>query len=842
MTKKRDRAVYYSDGYHGGIKGHMPFGSWPDIIQLFHKDKDWKISIEVEPVSWEYLKLHDPESYCILKNDLFSKENRDRVEIVAGSYAQPYAWNISGESNIRQLIYGIRLNKEHFPDAVLDTYAVQEPCWTSSLPQILRSLGFKRATLKDPGTAWCGYSRGINEEVVNWVGPDGSSIPCVPRYECEDLVNCWETESAQMKDEFIEKCYENGIMHPIGSQYQDLGWEAKKNLDDRVVYVTWTEYFDEIIDKPKKSWHFSQEDILCTLPWGERHLHEMTRQVRSAENKIITAEKLATMATVTANNKYPEEKFTQSWDNMMMAQHHDAWICALSRGGRENWAWLAGAQTWLVEQNCDEIISTSLLVMNEGPNSLDSNTRYVRIYNTLGVERSEVIDVHIPMSEGHNSFVLRDVNGNEVPFQYKITRETHDGIVNAVLVSFEACVPAMGHTTYAIEYKKERFDENFSDKAMKAQFIDDSTLEISTDIYNVVIDLDKGGVFKKLYHKGIDKDFCPADSEYHINEYRGYFAKLGKAMSSADNKASAKIVEDGPVKIVVVIESTISDNKLYTTITFEKGNELIDVKAHAVFNGEQWIGDPVQVDNTNDVTKRVRSHHDTFKNLHVLFPVNGDAMDLYKNAPFDVCKSRLKDTYFNSWGEIKHNIILNWIDIYDKENDTGLAIFSDHTTSYGHSEEYPVHLTFAWSGDGGFWWGKCPLKGHQVMRYAIVPHKGNWEKSLISNKSLSWNEPFVSHMSLHNETPSRSLLEVSDDHIEIAALYKEGEKLYLRLFNSSTTDRNFTLKLGFKPGKIEMIELDGRVIKELEGSSNGDTLEIPLEMQQFGLRTIVFSI
>ena len=180
-------AVHYADGYHGGLHGHMPFGCWPDILRVFRQNPEWKVSIEVEPVSWDHVRLHDPETYEALRAGMFNRERADRVEFVAGTYAQPYGWNIGGESMIRQLVYGIRLNRRHFPDMDIDTYAVQEPCWTSSLPQILRSLGFRRSTLKNPATAWAGYSAGFPAESVLWTGPDGTSIPCVPRYACEEL-------------------------------------------------------------------------------------------------------------------------------------------------------------------------------------------------------------------------------------------------------------------------------------------------------------------------------------------------------------------------------------------------------------------------------------------------------------------------------------------------------------------------------------------------------------------------------------------------------------------------------------------------------------------------------
>lgn len=45
-----------------------------------------------------------------------------------------------------------------------------------------------------------------------------------------------------------------------------------------------------------------------------------------------------------------------------------------------------------------------------------------------------------------------------------------------------------------------------------------------------------------------------------------------------------------------------------------------------------------------------------------------------------------------SWDSIKHNIVVNWVDEIAESNDIGVALFSDHTTSYAHGEDHPLSL------------------------------------------------------------------------------------------------------------------------------------------------------
>jgi alpha-mannosidase len=183
--------LYYVDGYHGGSRGHMPAGSWRDILNALRSIPQWKLSFDIEPASWDDLRREDPQAYEELRR-LFEDQSVDsRLEICNGTFAQPFGWAQGGESNIRQLIHGRDVILRHFPQAVIQTYAVQEPCWSSCLPQVLRSLGFTAAVLKNPGTAWGGYSAGFDAETVVWERPDGTANPALTRNACDNLQKEW---------------------------------------------------------------------------------------------------------------------------------------------------------------------------------------------------------------------------------------------------------------------------------------------------------------------------------------------------------------------------------------------------------------------------------------------------------------------------------------------------------------------------------------------------------------------------------------------------------------------------------------------------------------------------
>ncbi len=110
--------------------------------------------------------------------------------------------------------------------------------------------------------------------------------------------------------------------------------------------------------------------------------------------------------------------------------------------------------------------------------------------------------------------------------------------------------------------------------------------------------------------------------------------------------------------------------------------------------------------------------------------------------------------------------IVNWVDLVDEKENSGLALFSDHTMSYVHGENHPLSLVMGWGWDGGFWWGKCPLNGLQNVSYAIVPHAGRWENAALWRHTLEWSEPLLARPSSGSAgKPHPSLVRIGNEGV-----------------------------------------------------------------------------
>jgi alpha-mannosidase len=762
------------------------------------------------------------------------------------------------------LQHGLRKIREQFPTAAVSIYAVQEPCWASCLPQLLVSLGFKGASLKNASTAWGGYSSGFDAELVNWIGSDQTSIVTVPRYACEQLVNTWETEAVAASPEYVVKCVEHGITKPVGMCFQDLGWAARPRVTgDHVRHVTWQEYLLDIGHGPGKDWNFTLEDIRTTLPWGEKTLQKVAQQSRSAEVRLLMAEKMAAMASVHGGLQWPTDALGRAWEQVLWSQFHDCWITATTRSGREAWAFQVAAQTLEAEETAEILLQQAGGALSKGEDHSRSHplgAQHLRVFNTLGHEREDLVECTLAFDHHAEDFRIVDERGVDHPLQWtalrryeqvesgspdeKSTMQTASLEINAARLLFKARVPAVGFNTYSVIPLRDGRPPK-ADGLVKAYLGHDGMTVVENELYSIVLDPKRGGAIVSLVQKEVSRQLCPVGGEFLFNEYRGYFIAQARWISSTEHPATITVIEPGPVRATVRIDGEIGGCPARTMITLVAGERRIGFDVTFEFQQETWIGEPWDILPKDRMTEQHRGSHDGRWKLQALFPTRFQQKTVDKNGAFDVCRSRNINTYFQRWDEIKHNIILNWVDVRDDSQDAGLALFSEHTTAYTHGPDHPLALVLGWGGEGGFWWGKCSLLGEQRARYTLMPHRGGWQQAQLWEELAKQEEPFfaspVDGGSIVGEA-NRSLLNVSDPGVQLTAMASAGSDLEVRLFNAQTTESHCTATWNVKMSRAEMVELDGRVRSQLAVRRLPDgQMAVDLAMPPFAIRTLRFS-
>ena len=222
-------------------------------------------------------------------------------------------------------------------------------------------------------------------------------------------------------------------------------------------------------------------------------------------------------------------------------------------------------------------------------------------------------------------------------------------------------------------------------------------------------DLSQGGTIASLVDKRRQTELVDQRSERKFNEYSGFFIQENCFLSSASQQAEAVVKAEGSVCAELEIRGTIGSVTFTQTVRVLAKEPVIQVQVVFHFPEKTYIGDPHTMTPENDVQDGHRSYHDSRYKLNAWFPTAFEQVHLDKDAAYDVCRSREENTYFSTWNTIKHNVLLNWVDVTDETQ--GLAVITDHTTSYTHGKDKPLALTMAWGWDAGYWWGRRQLKG-----------------------------------------------------------------------------------------------------------------------------------
>lgn len=246
ITDMDGKYLYFVSGYHDGfvrpLEKHTP--TMGIEMERTKKYPGYTNAWEVGGSCWVRIAVNEPEYIEELKKHL--KEGT--VEITGGTWCEPFALIVSGESNIRQMFFGMKAIKENC-DYDVKIYNNQEHGTYAQMPQILRSFGLYAVSNR---TQWApyGYESAIDAEVADWVGPDGTRIWVIPRYHSMDYNNCpwddrnlqngsvtghnrvWRTE--EKFEQMLREALEHGVEFPLMTMLEDIWDKALRTQDDEM--------------------------------------------------------------------------------------------------------------------------------------------------------------------------------------------------------------------------------------------------------------------------------------------------------------------------------------------------------------------------------------------------------------------------------------------------------------------------------------------------------------------------------------------------------------------------------------------------------------------------------
>lgn len=409
MPADRRKPLYFTFGNHmhwvdrTWLWGHDVLSrSVRDMLALT-RASGARGNVNFDGVGYERLASEDPAALEELRAALSS----GAVEVVGGSYGQPYGLFQGGESNVRQRLLGVRTVRRLlgvWPRAFWE----EEFDFFPQLPQLLAGCGFQGACLF---FQWTCHSPSVPEEsapLVLWEGLDGTRLPTIPKSGL-----CLQPWSAELEDA-LEQPLVRELDAPALVQWLELlpspEWMCRSELilpplravladarfDVRPVTLSGLIAARDAASAPVR--RYTLDDVDHGVSLGKNG--DFTpRYSRTCEEQLLAAESIASLCGLFGRpypswDIYPHWELEEAWKDLCIAQHHDVHACeglcgAIGERYFEKSLGLSG-----------EVFARSLEHMAGRVDAPEGGTL---VYNALGWTR----DISLPGDAGGG--VVRDV-------------------------------------------------------------------------------------------------------------------------------------------------------------------------------------------------------------------------------------------------------------------------------------------------------------------------------------------------------------------------------------------------------------------------------------------------
>ncbi len=398
---------------------------------------------------YEYCKQDFPELYEAVERRIAE----GRWEVNGGMWTEPDCNMPSGESLVRQLVYGLRYFRREFGDAgevlvVMDAFG-----YTWALPQLMQRCGLKYFLTNK--MSWNQFNR-MPYDSFQWQELDGSRVLAHQLTAQSRGRPGWTTTSNAVLDadmlmgswtEYRQKDQTDRVLFTYG--YGDGGptsqmLERARRIRElgapvRLEHGTVQGYFEDL----EKRLDSERTPIWNDELYLELHRGTYTskaaikRGSREGEVALHDAEQYCAMARVLAGHEYPRERLYEAWDLLLVNQQHDILPGSVARQPELD----AIRDHRRVREVAGGLARDALSAISE---NVETAEETLVVFNLVSWRRSGV--THATVAGLPDEFQLVDPAGRDVPHQVL----ARDSSSTRLLMQMDG-VPSCGYTSVSIE-------------------------------------------------------------------------------------------------------------------------------------------------------------------------------------------------------------------------------------------------------------------------------------------------------------------------------------------------------------------------------------------------------
>jgi alpha-mannosidase len=735
--------------------------------------------LQSQPQLFLWLKNLYPEVYEEVKKAI----KKGQILPEGGMWIESDTNLPSGESLIRQFIYGKQFFKEEFG---IDNELLWLPDvfgYSGSLPQIMRGCGIKYfSTAK----IFWNYNGGetFPYNTFVWEGIDGSTILV---HLCNDYNS--QTLPANTILRWNERVQKNNIssrLYPFG--YGDGGGgpvrdhieylRRQENLEGcpKVKIASPVQFFKEL-----EKQGIPENKYIGEL-YFQAHRGTYTSQAhtkkdnRKSELLLREAEFWSAISAATNKYAYPLEQFKKLWQKVLLHQFHDI---------------LPGSSITRVyqeaEKTYEEIISTAYNLIEKSVSIMTKSKNGLSIFNSLSWTHPEVIALPKGIRYVENQ------KGEQFPFQ-------KDNEITYIEIQLPSCgVTSLVPTD---ENKITKIDNEFViNEKEKSISIENSKLKLTLNNNGEIISIiDKetnfqitNGICNELH---MYKDVPSSNDAWDIDSmYEHTPVNLEKS-------AKISILTRGPLFVKIHITKKILNSDLNQDIILYKGKRRIDFKTQI-----DW--------------------HEKHKMLKSCFPVNIYSNEAIHEIQFGyLSRPNHKSRQFDADRfEVSNH---KWTAL--TEENRGCAILND--CKYGiNVSGNSMNLTLLKSAIAP---DPQADQGAHEFTYSFYFWNGPFIQSNVVQEAYRINCPATITEGICEE---KSFFELNKNNIIIETVkYAEDNSgnIILRLYESMRTKTSVTLNINLPVKKLFLTDMLENNIKEIVLKENS----VKLDFHPFEIKTL----
>lgn len=424
------------------------------------------------PAVFEWIENTDPALFERIRRRV--REGRWDVGAEAW-WLQPDCNTPSGESLVRQGLYGQKYLMEKFGVKADTMFNIDSFGHSAMMPQLLRKCGIANYVFTRPDA----HARPLEDELFDWISPDGSQVTT---YRCGgandgcyplDTAKCLRDRAAELESTGHDAMIVYGVSDhggaPTKKAIADIRRMTEELKNVKVVFSDVPGFFRA--QQMRKRGAYAGE--LQPMFYGPFSDHgEVKRNNRRAEYALKRAEAAGFIAKRLCGRAYSPDTLARAWKDTLFNQFHDilggtcipqVFTDARDQQGRA--IHTANEETHFALQSVCRDIATF------GDN--DMSVWNVIAFNLTGTDFSGAAEAEVqwawefPWYQG--GIELIDENGNSIPAQVITERSAIPGF--RTRFAFNADIPAMGWRTYAVKKTGAPIERDLTDPGDASPFI-----------------------------------------------------------------------------------------------------------------------------------------------------------------------------------------------------------------------------------------------------------------------------------------------------------------------------------------------------------------------------------